>query len=85
MTNALDEREQLLTVAEVAMEIGCSAPTVRRWIREGHLTALLRRRYRVFFRRERLCSPLLSARRYRSPTRAATRRATCHLIGEVVA
>jgi excisionase family DNA binding protein len=39
MTNALHEREQLLTVAEVAMELGCSAPTVRRWIHEGHLAA----------------------------------------------
>ena len=40
MTNALHEREELLTVAEVAMELGCSAPTVRRWIHEGHLAAL---------------------------------------------
>ena len=40
MTNALHERAQLLTVAEVARELGCSAPTVRRWIHEGHLTAL---------------------------------------------
>jgi excisionase family DNA binding protein len=39
MTSALHEREELLTVAEVAMELGCSAPTVRRWIHEGHLTA----------------------------------------------
>jgi excisionase family DNA binding protein len=39
MTNALDQREQLLTIAEVAMELGCSAPTVRRWIHEGHLAA----------------------------------------------
>jgi excisionase family DNA binding protein len=39
MTSALHEREQLLTVAEVAMKLGCSAPTVRRWIHEGHLTA----------------------------------------------
>jgi len=39
MTNALHKREQLLTVAEVAMLVGCSAPTVRRWIHEGHLAA----------------------------------------------
>ena len=40
MTNALHERAQLLTVAEVARELGCSAPTVRRWIHEGPLSAL---------------------------------------------
>ena len=40
MTNALHERTQLLTVAEVARELGCSAPTVRRWIHEGRLAAL---------------------------------------------
>jgi excisionase family DNA binding protein len=39
MTNALYEPEQLLSVAEIAMLLGCSAPTVRRWIHEGHLTA----------------------------------------------
>jgi excisionase family DNA binding protein len=39
MTNVLHEPEQLLTVAEVAMLVGCSAPTVRRWIYEGHLPA----------------------------------------------
>ena len=40
MTSALHECEQLLTVAEVAMLVGCSPPTVRRWIHEGHLAAL---------------------------------------------
>ena len=39
MTSTVHEREQMLTVAEVAMELGCSAPTVRRWIHEGHLAA----------------------------------------------
>jgi excisionase family DNA binding protein len=39
MTNALHEPEQLLSVADVAMLLGCSAPTVRRWIHEGHLAA----------------------------------------------
>jgi len=31
--------DQLLSVAEVAMELSCSAPTIRRWIAEGHLPA----------------------------------------------
>jgi excisionase family DNA binding protein len=39
MTSTLHEREEMLSVAEVAMELGCSAPTVRRWIHEGHLAA----------------------------------------------
>jgi len=39
MTSALHEREELLSVAEVATELGCSAPTARRWIHEGHLAA----------------------------------------------
>ena len=40
MTSVLHEHEQLLTVSQVALELGCSAPTVRRWISEGHLAAL---------------------------------------------
>jgi excisionase family DNA binding protein len=39
MPNDLSDTEQLLSVAEVAVELGCSAPTVRRWIHEGHLAA----------------------------------------------
>ena len=39
MASTLHEPEELLSVAEVAMLAGCSAPRVRRWIHEGHLAA----------------------------------------------
>lgn len=37
--NKLEQRDELLTVAEAAVELRCSAPTIRRRIREGDLPA----------------------------------------------
>ena len=39
MPSDVHDPGQLLSVSQVAMELGCSAPTVRRWIAEGHLDA----------------------------------------------
>jgi excisionase family DNA binding protein len=39
MPSDLHNPAELLTVSQVALELGCSAPTIRRWIHEGHLSA----------------------------------------------
>jgi excisionase family DNA binding protein len=37
--NDLREPDELMSVSQVALALGCSAPTIRRWIHEGHLSA----------------------------------------------
>jgi excisionase family DNA binding protein len=39
MPSDLHNPAELMSVSQVALELGCSAPTVRRWIAEGHLSA----------------------------------------------
>jgi excisionase family DNA binding protein len=39
MSSDLHDPAELLSVSQVAMQLGCSAPTIRRWIHEGHLAA----------------------------------------------